>query len=371
MAILKPSGVTPNNIAKDATDQIVISWKNLGDRHYYYQIRIYQSDTNELVLDTQKVNDMNSFYVITPNTLTNGVTYKYQIIIWNQNDEQAISEWVVFKCSSTPSCYFTNISNNQEILNSTYLAQGRYVQCEDVPIKSWNMILYDKYDNIIATSGNVYNNEIEYQFEGLNNDTTYKIELQVRSQDDLMDTTGKIQFHVRYEVPTSAITLEAENINEQAGVRLSWKVIQIIGQVIGGFIEYKDGGKIDLRNGKIEFRDGMSNFKDFSLKLWLEWVDLKNIVRTKSINTSIGTVKWTTRDSNTELLRMKSPLGDLWLEWEYEDDTQGRFYLKKNIYKIPYHIKTDLLQFENGDTVYVGIGYDGGLCDLYVEKVVM
>lgn len=368
MAILKPSNISPNNVAKDATEQIVISWKDLGDRHYYYQVVFYKADDNMLVFDSGKRNDLNPFFVVSANTLTNGATYKYQITVWNEKNESVASDWVILKCSSVPNCSLINLTPHQEILNSSYSIQGQYNQDENVPIKSWSIILYDVYDSIIATSGIVYDDTIEYRIEGLNSNNKYKAELQVRSQDDLWNTTGKIEFLVRYEVPETTVALKAENVPDKAAVSLSWRVTQIIGNIIEGTIEYKDGEKVDLRNGAIAFTDGLPSFREFNLKLWLEWVDLKNIVITKQVPTCLGIIDWNVRDGTTEILRMKTSLGDIWLEWEYEDDLKGRFYLKKNMYGVPYHVKTDLLQFTQGDVVYIGISYDGGLCDIHVQK---
>lgn len=371
MAILKPTNISPNNIAKDATEDIIISWQNLGDRQYYYQIVVYDNQTNELVYDTDKISSLNALHIITGGTLENGNEYKYQITVWNQLDRSATSDWVIFKCSSYPVASFANIAANDEVLNSSYLFIGEYNQAENIPIRSWIMLLYDEYGSIVGMSPETFSDTIEYEFSGLNNDTDYQIELQVRSQDNLMSTTGKIPFHVRYEVPTSSISLEAENVIEKAAVRLQWKVIQIIGQIIKGFINFIDGDKIDLTNGIVAFQDGMPNFRDFNLKLWLLWKDLKNTVITKQIDTCIGTVNWNTRDGTTEILRLKSPLGDIWLEWVYENDTQGRFYLRKNLYGVSYFICTDLYEFVENDVVYIGMSYDGNLCDIYIEKVVV
>lgn len=368
MAILKPSNISPNNIVKDAQQDIAISWKNLGDRQYAYRVIVYTNTDNQLIYDTGKVSNLNPIHIIPANTLVNGVVYKYTITVWNQLNQSATSDWIIFKCSSMPIASFVNISPNDEVLNSSYLFVGSYYQAEDVPIRSWRMILYDEHDAIIGLSPETFSDVIEYEFSGLRNDTDYQIELQVRSQDNLINTTGKIPFHVRYEVPSSSISLQAENVAEKAAVRLQWRVIQIIGEVVDGTISFIDGDKIDLTHGTIIFQDGMPNFREFNLKLWLLWKDLKNTVITKQIDTCIGTVNWNIRDGTTEILRLKSPLGDIWLEWVYENDTQGRFYLKKNFYGVSYFICTDLLEFTEGDIVYIGIDYRNNLCDIYIEK---
>ncbi len=367
MALMKPSGVSPSGVALDANEDIVISWNNTGDRSYAYQIKIYKNSDSVLILDTNKTSSLNTFHVISAGTLTNGTEYKYTITLWNQARQTATGDWNIFRCSSTPTCGFTNVTSDSEILNSAYTFQGSYNQVENVPIRSWLMILYDMNDYILSISPETFSDVIEYEFAGLNNDSDYQIELQVKSQDNLLATTGKVQFHVRYEVPASSISLQAESVSEKAAVRLLWNTTQIIGHATQGSFVYIDNEKIDLRNGTIVFDESMPNFRNFESKSWFSWVDLKNEIITQTISTCLGDVDYVTRDAATELLRLKTFLGDIWVEWEYEDDTGGRFHVWKNMYGQIYHITSSLLSPIVGDTVYLGVSYNGNLCDVYAQ----
>lgn len=367
MAILKPANISPNNIALDAKNSITISWQNLGDRQYYYQIQIYNNSTGVLVYDTTKLSSFNTFHLIPANTLTNGIIYKYQITVWNQLNEFATSDWIIFKCSSTPTCSITNLGS--EVLNSSYMFQGSYFQAENVPIKSWRFILYDIYGSIISMSDETFNSTIEYQFIGLKADTDYQIELQVKSQDNLLGTTGKIQFHVRYEVPATALTLTAENLSDLAAIRLSWKAIQIIGKVISGSITFINGEKIDLTSGIIAFQDGMPNFKNFNLKLWLQWQNLKNNYTIIQVDTCLGQVPYTVKDNVTEILRLKSPIGDIFVSWEYLDETgiNGRFILINDFYDVNYKIYSETISPIVGNNIFLGIDFINNLCNIHTE----
>lgn len=366
MAILKPTNISPSS-TKDATLDILFSWQNMGDRQYSFQIQVYNNETSALVYNTTKLSNLNAFHVVPFSTLSNGIQFKFTITVWNQVGASATSDWITFKTSSTPVCQFTNITSSDEILNSSYLFQGSYTQLESIPIKSWNMILYDVNDYIIGTTGVQYTDIIEYQFEGLNTDSDYSIELQVRSQDDLINTTGKIPFHVRYEVPSGSIALEGENIQELAAVRLQWRVIQVIGQIVSGSIQFTDNDKIDLTNGIIAFQDGMPNFNQFNLKLWIDWIALKNEITTYQVNTCIGVVNWDVKDASTEIIRLKTPLGDIWVEWIYDDDISGRFHIYKNFYNSLYHIQSNLIYPYVGSMVYFGLDYNGNLADVYTQ----
>jgi len=296
MAILKPTSMSPS-IPVTATSPITISWKNLGDRQYYYQVQIYKNSDNSLVLNTTKISSLNAFYVVAANTLTNGTTYKFNVTVWNQSDVSAVSEWVIFKCSSTPVVSFTNLSST--IQNSNYTFTGEYSQLESIAIKSWQIILYNIYNEIIGDSGLIYNSTISHEFFGLINLNNYKIELQARSQDNLLATTGKQSFNVSFEVPKSAIALEAISVDEKASVQLQWNVSQIIGTSDSS--TYIGAEKLDLTGGKkVYFDDGFSISNNFTTELWLSSVT----DYTFNINT------------NTQLISYKNVIGDtnaLWL----------------------------------------------------------
>ena len=367
MAVLKPSSLSPSS-PHDATQDILFSWSNYGDRGYHSRLLILYAESNLTVFDSGKLYNLNTFYNLTANSVTNNATYKYTITIWNQTGDAATSDWMILKCSSIPNCQFTNVSDNQEILNSSYLFQGSYSQAE-VPIKSWNMILYDNNDYIIGTTDIQYEEIIEYLFEGLNTDDDYSIELQVRSQDDLINTTGKVHFHVRYEVPSGAIALEAENISSQAAVRLQWRVIQIIGQAVAGTIQFIDNEKIDLLNGVVAFQEGVPKFYKFNLKLWIDWTNLKNDIITYQVDTCIGIINWDVKENSTEVLRLKSSLGDIWVKWIYDNDTSGKFHIYKNFYNNLYSIQSAQIAPITGNMVYLGIDFNGNLVDVYTNII--
>jgi hypothetical protein len=267
--LLKPTNISPNNIAVDGTDNITISWQNRGDRQYYYQVKIYKNSDSTLIYNTTKLSSLNTFHFVPANTLTNGIQYKYQITVWNQAGDFINSDWVVFKCSSIPEVEFTNVG--EIILNDTYTFEGLYSQLEDVPIKSWQMILYNASDGVISISPVTFSEIISYEFAGFTNDTTYKVELQVYSQDNLLATTGKIEFYVQYETPKVALDLQAENVQHMGAVRLMWSVTQILGKSENA--EFVEGDtKLNVSDGKVWFDENFNIDNNFTLEMWLEAV---------------------------------------------------------------------------------------------------
>jgi hypothetical protein len=303
MAILKPSNISPNNISVDATSQIVVSWRNDGDRQYFSSITVYDNDLNTVAYSTNKASNLNAFQIIPANSLVNGKVYKQQITVWNLQDQSASSDWIVFKCSSAPVVEFSNLTADAEILNNNYLFQGTYTQAESVAIKSWQIILYDMVNNILEMSNETYSAEIEYRFSGFKNDTEYQIELQAKSQDGLLASTGKIAFTVRYEVPPVSINLEAENIAEKAAVRLQWNIVQVIGKAEN--YSYVDNEKLDVTNGRVYFDDGFNIDNNFTLKVWVESLPTTQVV----VN------------ENAQIISYKDPISNTTVLW-LDDDTK-------------------------------------------------
>lgn len=324
--ILKPSQISPNGTALDNASQFTISWVNKGDRSTAYQIKFYKLSDNSLIYDTTKITTLNSFHVVPINTLTAGTEYKYNIQVWNSLNETATSEWATVKASSTPLGTFTNLSGT--IGNANYTFSGSYSQAQGVGLKTWQMILYNVYDEIIGDSGLIYSETIEHEFSGLDNGNTYKIELQVRSQDNLLATTGKLSFQVSFDVPKTAVALTANKIEALAGVELLWSVTQILGKSDSS--TYINNEALDVRNGKkVYFDEGFTIQNNFTLELWLESVtnytfNINSNMAVKSYQTAPAdtTVFWIDNSSQTTELPLTVVRGSqvptdpnvLWIE---------------------------------------------------------
>lgn len=297
--ILKPSSLSPS-IPMDASQQITISWKNLGDRQYYYSLAIYNNSTNALVYNVVKTSSLYTFHVVPSNSLVNGNTYKYQVTVYGSDGvSNATSEWILLKCSSTPTASFTNLSAT--IGNNSYTLQGTYGQSQSIPIKTWQILLYNSYSEIIGNSGLVYNSNIEYEIAGLDNGNSYFAELQVRSQDNLLFSTNKIAFSVVYDVPKSALVLTATVENSTASVNLGWHVSQILGS--SNSSTYIDSEKLDVTNGKsVWFDEGFTISNNFTTELWVESITNYNF----NINTNASLIAKSTYISDTTAIWLEN-----------------------------------------------------------------
>ena len=132
-------------------------------------------------------------------------------------------------------------------------------------------------------------------------------------------------------------------------------------------ISFIDGEKIDLTQGIIRFKEGVPRFTDFNMKVWVDLVNLTNELITQTVATCIGDIDVVSRNGTTELLRMQTNIGDLWLTFQFENDTEGRFHLWHNFLNATYHIHSDIYKPYVYPNCYIGIKYDGTLCDLYIE----
>ena len=117
---------------------------------------------------------------------------------------------------------------------------------------------------------------MSHVFSSLQNDEHYFIEFQATSMKGILTTTGLLPFYVSYIQPKVNVQLVSENI-KNAGIRLSWNVVQIIGKSEGD-IEFIDNEKVDVLRGKVYFDEGLDIAKNFTLKVWLESPILSNFI---------------------------------------------------------------------------------------------
>lgn len=155
----------------------------------------------------------------------------------------------------------------------SYNFSANYVQAEDVPMRNYNINLYDDKKNLIDKSNVKTILPVEHLFSNLQTEKKYYIEFIVTSSKGLTGTSGLILFDVFYYRPKMNIDLQGTNI-ENAGIQLSWFVRQIIGQTDGS--KFIDSEQIDTSDGtSVWFDEGFSIDGDFSLKVWLENIPSK------------------------------------------------------------------------------------------------
>ena len=331
--LYKPTNIFPSGVVVDGQQPITISWENKGNRQYHYQVKIYNNATGTLVYDTGKIASYAPYCTIP--SLTNGIEYKYQVTVWDVEDNSATSEWVVFTCRSTPSASVINLG--EKVLSPSYLFQGQYSQAEGIEIRSFMFNLYDNNNRLIATSGEIFSDVIEYEFDGFKNNKTYYIELQVTSQDNLRYTTPKQEFLVEFEVPDTLLEVFVENNPDNASVKITWKPIQITGIPEGNVFFVNE--KVNLLDGAVTFDENYSVKGDFTLRLWFEW------------------------PGETEILKLRSKWGET-IVYTCADGVRA----VKNLDTIPFYFKSNEIQPILGEDVLLVMRVERNLVGLEVVR---
>lgn len=199
--------VTPivNDIpAFDATELTEITFTaNGGDQIVKNEIQIINNATNVVVYsNTQTTYTLGQ--IIPANTLVNGNYYKVAFRTYDILDNA--SEWSnyqPFYCYSLPTLSF-NISDGQTIYTQNFNLTLTYNQTENERLKSAVVYYYDSNNNLISSSGNLFNSNyppvsFNYPLKDFENNKTYRIKADATTVYGTFITTGLISFYVNYQ----------------------------------------------------------------------------------------------------------------------------------------------------------------------------
>lgn len=269
MSIQKPYNVSISGTIIDANEDNFISWSVSGAIQYAKSLTIKDNIDNTVVFTIDKTPSFLQNFTVPANTLTNNKQYKIQVTVWDEADNSATSDSYIFETSARPT-----VSGNipTTITAQKYVFEFLYNQVDSISMRSWIIYIYNSNKELIGNSGIQLAPSISYEVDGLQSEESYYVECQVTSNKGLVGTTGLISFNVLYTQPRVNVQLVAENYGS-CGIRLNWKVIQIIGTAENPSPPiYINGDKVDLtgEDSKIYFDEGFSVDKDFTLKIWLE-----------------------------------------------------------------------------------------------------
>jgi hypothetical protein len=308
MAIQKPYNINIRGDTLDAHDAITVSWQVTGDLSVSYRVMIYKNSDNSLKYDSGKLTSFAQSHIVPARSIVNGIEYKITISIWNQANNSITSDAEIFQTSSRPVVTVPTIST---ITSPSYSFSAGYYQAESVLLRSWIVYLYDSNKVKISRAPISTNKDINYIFSELKSNTNYFIEFQVTSVKGLTGTSGLIPFLVSYTQPDIKINLTAETTDD-AGVKISWKTIQIIGKTKKppAFINEE---MLDLRDNVLylDEENGFGLDQDFTIKLWFEEII-----------------------PDVDLLIIKGAVGSISLQYWSSD---SRFHLFKDIYDYRSH----------------------------------
>lgn len=275
MSLVRPS--LPTTIVLDALyDKEVVFGVYGGDQYTGYEVQIYNNETNVLFFSTSKTTYSNK-YNIEANALANGTEYRFRIrttlITEATEDYSEWSDYMIIKCYTTPTCSIDNLvgADGERIIgNQNYVFEGTYYQAENVPMKSYQFILYDKNKNELQEFASVYStgNSVSQKVEGFSPQADYFIELICIDQYDLQISSGLIGFSVQYEAPRIRQTVELENEKETASVKISSNMIQIIFKTDEEPV-FINEQELDLTNNRAYLDEQMDLAGNFTMKLYV------------------------------------------------------------------------------------------------------
>lgn len=237
------------------------------------RIVISDNQTGNVVYNNT-VNTMKLAHTIPANTLSNGGYYNAVIYtIDNSANESVPSTPVPFYCYSQPTLTITNIPATETIGNGTYEFQGNYLQTESEQLNSYQFILYDSNKDILDRSDIIYyqsNSSLAYTFVGMDNDTSYYVELKGQTVNNTEITSGLMYFTVRYTQPETFAIVDLINDCENGYIQISSNIVAIDGKSNPEPPIYIDDKEVDLRDKDswVKWDEGFNINNDFTMRVW-------------------------------------------------------------------------------------------------------
>lgn len=211
MALLTPT-ITPISTF-DASSACVVAFTvgtiNTGDQIVGNNLIVQNNSTGTEVYN-QDISNYLYTHTIPISTLSNNTTYKAKIRTKNvAGTYSTFSDWVLFTPYATP-VISINVSEGAIINNSSFTFTGTYTQAND-PIKSFRFIIYDSNSVLLYSYPEVISSTITQIVSGLENNTSYHIELLTISQSGVETSTGLIGFSAQYIIPALASEITLTN----------------------------------------------------------------------------------------------------------------------------------------------------------------
>lgn len=264
MAIQQLTQPIVNPIAAfDATQEHEITFIVIGGAQVVgNRLVIKDNQTGKTVYDS-KVTTMKLSHVIPPNTLQNGNYYNAVIYTIDNSETQSDpSVPVPFYCYSAPELTIINIPATGTISNGTYQFEGSYIQPEGEQLNEYQFILYDSNKDVLSRSDVIYyqsDSNLAYTFSGMDNDTSYYVEIKGQTVNNTEISSGLIYFTVRYEQPATFAIVDLINDCENGYIQISSNIVAIDGKSNPDPPVYIDDKEVDLRNIDVGITQDMQN----------------------------------------------------------------------------------------------------------------
>lgn len=254
--------ISPFDANKDY--EISISWT--GSRANANRIYIYDNETNALIFD-HTISTYALKHMIPARTLKNGKKYVIQVqMISGNNVLSALSDKVLFYTFETPSFYFENITDKSIIGSSSIATSIHYYSPDWEALGKYIFYLYDSSKKLIRSSKELTDDtNINYTYQGLDNNTVYYIRCMGVTVNGMELDTGYIEITVKFENPNKYARIYATPLPSQGCIQVATNLVIIQYNGTDSF-KYIDG-MIDLRDKTLYYNQGFLIKDDFTLLL--------------------------------------------------------------------------------------------------------
>ena len=307
--------------AFDATKEQTISFVVIGGAQVVANRLVIQDNQTGVEVYSNIESTLKLEHTIPANTLKNGGYYNAVVYtLDNSNTLSSPSTPVPFYCYTQPLLTITNIPATETIENGTYTFEGSYSQIEGELLNSYQFTLYDSNKEVLSQTPLIYyetDSSLSYTFVGMNNDTSYYIELSGQTLNNTSMSTGLLYFTVRYVQPASFAICDLVNDCKDGYVQISSNIVAIDGHSNPDPPIYIDDKEVDLRDpdSYVEWNSGFRIQDDFTMRAWgRDFNDYQNIITlTNDINT----------EETPNKIELKWMLGDVVKEQLSYEDIDG------------------------------------------------
>ncbi|WP_147393814.1 sialidase family protein, partial [Ammoniphilus oxalaticus] len=191
----------------DAEQPAIFSWQfndpNPGDTQSAYIIEYLENVEGASAVRSSKISSSSSQHSFPANTFENGKNYMWRVRTYDlRGEESPWSDWAAFKCATMPIAVVTDPLPNAGLTGDTYAFRGSYSQAQGIRQKSFRFLLWnDSETEVLQDSGEIIGTANTHTFIDLENERDYKIQLEVKSQDDMVGRSEMVDFRTSFIKP--------------------------------------------------------------------------------------------------------------------------------------------------------------------------
>ena len=243
--IYMPNFMQPYQMAIDMGKNQIFSAKVNGNQIDAYKLVIKKLD-NSILYDSAKVILAQKLY----NKQTLNVAIVSGIISCRGQLKWILTYYNGTELVSSGEMIFTNMTTPiitsdvpSTVATRLFKVHGTYSQLESIPLKKWNIELFDSNDVSIQSSGDIYSSLIEYDLDGLVNNVNYYIVMNIETQSSTgvgMAVSLTKNFSVKYAELILGFEPTLTQLEDKASIQVDWSLLSQNAGVITGTSSYID-----------------------------------------------------------------------------------------------------------------------------------